>query len=288
MCVLCLWEFTQRDSPAEVVFAVAILLSTLATLGWASWKVIRLAKRSVEMHKNPAYMLYSDPKCLNKWGFLYVQYRATAYYFVIPVLVVIFFKAAFVALAQKASVVQAVALLVIEAVFLISVSVIRPWMDKKTNVFNISIAAVNFLNVIFLLMFTEVFNQPGLVTGVMGVIFFVYNAVFALVLLIMVLVASVYAVVSKNPDTRYQPMQDDRGSFIKSNSQLTTELDALGVAARGDGKTPYATARSDDDQDSMSSGSVARQKEDAGRVRGQNFEPNNNGSWPQRNYGGDY
>jgi len=33
-------------------------------------------------------------------------------------------------------------------------------MDKKMNAFNISIAVINFLNTIFLLIFTEVFNQP--------------------------------------------------------------------------------------------------------------------------------
>lgn len=70
----------------------------------------------------------------------------------------------------------------------------------------------------------------------MGVIFFVINVIFAFILLILVLIASVYAIVSKNPDTRYQPMRDDRGSFIKSQTQLTTELDALGATARGDQK----------------------------------------------------
>jgi len=77
-----------------------------------------------------------------------------------------------------------------------------------------------------------------IVTGVMGVVFFVVNAAFALVLLILVLISSVYALISKNPDIRYQPMRDDRGSFIKSSSQMTgsTELDALGATARGDMK----------------------------------------------------
>lgn len=266
MCVLCLWELTQRDSAAEVILAIVIFLSMVSALGWASLKVIRLAKRSVEMHKNPAYMLYSDPKCLNKWGFLYVQYRATAYYFVIPVLGYVLIKAVFIAFAQNAPVVQAVALVIIEAIFLIAVSVLRPWMDKKTNVFNISIAAINFVNVIFLLIFTNKFGQPGIVTGVMGVIFFVYNAVFALILLILVLIASVYAIASKNPDTRYQPMRDDRGSFIKSNSQLTTELDALGATARGDVKVPYAKSRLDDDEESFSSGSLGRHQTDASSV----------------------
>ena len=259
MCILCLWEFTQVDSAAEVLLAVIMLVSMTGALAWASWKVIRLAKRSVTMHKNPAYILYSDPTCLNKWGFLYVQYRATAYYFVVPVLGFILVLAMFIGLSQEASVVQAIAYVILQAAMLVAVSVLRPWMDKKTNIYNIAIAAVSFLNAIFLLVFSDVFDQPGIVTGVMGVVFFVYNAVFALVLLILVLIASVYAIVSKNPDTRYQPMRDDRGSFIKSQSQLTTELDALGATARGDMKsTEYkANPFDDDEESSFSSGNGA-------------------------------
>lgn len=267
MCILCLWELTERDSPAEVLLAVIMLISIVASLGWAAFKVIRLAKRSITMHKNPAYILYSDPTCLNKWGFLYVQYRATAYYFVIPVLAYLFVKGMFIGLSQPAPVVQTVAYVIIEAAMLIGVSVLRPWMDKKTNAYNITIAAISFLNAIFLLFFAQVFNQPGLVTGVMGVVFFVYNAVFALVLLILVLIASIYAIVSKNPDTRYQPMRDDRGSFIKSQTQLTTELDALGATARGDTKgNAYNSSPFEDDHESFSSGngvSVSRNNLDA-------------------------
>ncbi|KAM5445377.1 putative flavin carrier protein 3 [Microsporum audouinii] len=236
MSILCLWEFTQVDSPAIVILAVFMLLSVIGSLSWAAFKVISLAKKSVQMHKNPAYILYSDPSALNKWGFLYVQYRATAYYCVVPLLGYILIKSMFIGLAQKAPYVQAISLLIIELAVLIGVSILRPWMDKKTNIFNISIAAVNFFNVILLLFFSEIFKLPGLVVGVMGVAFFVINAVFALILLILVLIASGYAMLSKNPDTRYQPMRDDRGSFIKSQTQLTTELDALGATARGEGK----------------------------------------------------
>lgn len=92
----------------------------------------------------------------------------------------------------------------------------------------------------------------------MGVIFFIYNAVFSTILLIIVLIASVVAIVAKNPDTRYQPMRDDRGSFIKSQSQLTTELDALGATARGESKHGFygkGGARIEDDDDSLSGGS---------------------------------
>jgi len=257
MTILCLWEFTQVDSPAEVVLAIFFFFGMTGTLAWAATKVIRIAKRSVEMHKNPAYILYSDPAALNKWGFLYVQFRATAYYFILPVLVYIVVKGMFIAFGQNAGTVQAIALVLIEAVALIGASVIRPWMDKSTNIFNISICAINFLNAIFLLVFTDVFNQPGLVTGVMGVIFFIVNAAFSLVLIILVLIGTVYAFTRKNPDTRYQPMSDDRASFIKSQTQLTTELDALGATARGDMKGGYKhNLDLDDDNDSWSSDSL--------------------------------
>jgi len=35
-----------------------------------------------------------------------------------------------------------------------------PYMDKKTNAFNISICVINFVSAIFLLVFSDVFNQP--------------------------------------------------------------------------------------------------------------------------------
>jgi len=252
MVVLCFWELTVRDSAGEVALAVFTVFTMIIVLAWASLKVVRLAQRSVSMHKNPAYILYSDPVSLNKWGFLYVQFKAAAYYFIIPVLIYVLIKGMFVALAQNNGNLQAIALVIIEACFLILVCVMRPYMDKKTNGFNIAISVVNFLGAIFLLVFTGLFGQPGIVTGVMGVIFFVYNAVFSLVLLILILIASGYAIFSKNPDTRYQPMRDDRGSFIKSQTQLTTELDALGATARGEGKNGWKGARIEEDDDSWS------------------------------------
>jgi len=256
MTILCLWEFTQNDSPAEIVLAIFFFFGMSGTLAWAATKVIRIAKRSVDMHKNPAYILYSDPAALNKWGFLYVQFRATAYYFILPTLVYIVVKGMFIAFGQKSGTTQAVALVLIEAAALIAASVLRPWMDKSTNTFNISICAVNFINALFLLIFTRVFNQPGIVTGVMGVVFFVINAAFSLVLLILVLIATAYAFIRKNPDTRYQPVADDRASFIKSQTALNTELDALGATARGDKAGYKHNLDLEDDGDSWSSDSV--------------------------------
>jgi hypothetical protein len=260
MTILCLWEFTQVDSPAEVVLAVFFFFGMTATLAWAGWKVVAIARRSNLMHKNPAYILYSDPTALNKWGFLYVQFRATAYYYILPSLVYILIKGMFIAFGQQNGVVQAIALIIIEAVVLIAASVLKPWMDKSTNTINIAICAVNFFNTILLLLFADVFDQPALVAGVCGLVFFIVNAIFALVLLIIVIVSTILASIRKNPDTRYQPMSDDRASFIKSQTALTTELDALGVTARGETKGGYKHGLDleDDDNDSWASESVRR------------------------------
>lgn len=260
LTILCLWEFTQNDSPAEVVLAVFFFFGVLITLGWASTKVILIARQSVTTHHNPAYILFSNLEVLNKWGFLYVQFRASAYYYIAPMLAYLLVKGMFVALAQRASVVQAIAFIIIEIAALIAASVLRPWMDKRTNSFNIAICAINFINAVFLFIFTNVFGAPGLVAGVVGVVLFILNAIFSLVLILMLIVSTTLVFFRPNPDARYQFMADDRASFMKSQTQLTTttELDALAATARGD-KGGYSSKLDlDEDNESLSSDSMRR------------------------------
>lgn len=269
MIILCLWEFTQKDSAAEVVLAVFFLFGMFATLAWAASKVIRIARRSVIMHRNPAYILFSDPQALNKWGFLYVQFRASAYYFIVPSLAYLMAKSMFIALSQYSGTVQSIAFLVLEAGALVGASILRPWMDKSTNSFNISICVINFLNSIFLLVFTDVFDQPAIVTGVVGVVLWITNAVFSLVLLLMLIVTTGIVLIRKNPDARYQYMADDRASFMKSQTQLntTTELDALAATARGDKYGYKAGFDMDEDNESISSDSMKRRTADTSHMQ---------------------
>lgn len=82
------------------------------------------------------------------------------YFFIIVTLLHTLTKALFIAFGQKYGTVQAVGLLVLELVLLIAICIMRPFMDKKTNGVNISIAVVNFLNVILLLFFSNIFGVP--------------------------------------------------------------------------------------------------------------------------------
>jgi len=240
--ILSLWEFTQVDSPAEVFMAVIFFVGMNGALYLAAFHVMTIARRSGHKHQTPAYLLYTNATTLKKWGFLFIQFRASAYWYIAPTLLYILLKSFFVGLSQKSGLTQAIALLIIEAAALIGVSVIRPYMDKTSNSMHIAICVVQFLNAVFLLIFTDVFDGPGLLIGVCGVIFFFLNVIFVFVLLIIVLVASTLSVIRKDPETRYQPMGDNRGSFIKSQTTLTAELDMLAATARdaGDGEGGYS------------------------------------------------
>lgn len=256
LSLLCLWELTVRDSVATVILGIVTYLIVLCVLGFGTFKVITIAQRSLELYQNPAYILYSDTKLLNKLGFLYVQLRATAYWFIMPLLIYSFCKAAFIALAQPSGKTQAMAVFLIELAYLVGVSWVKPYMDKTTNGFNIGISAINFVNALFFLFFSNLFGQPEMVGSIMGVVFFILNAVFSLVLLIMIIISCVWALLAKNPDTRYQPMKDDRESFIpdlSNHKTRKTELDALGATMRDGFDPEMYSLRGDRDLESPTS-----------------------------------
>lgn len=246
LAILCLWELTQRDSPAEVALAVLFLLAACGTLGTAAVKTILIARRSTAMYQSPGYFLFSDSKTLNTFGFLYIPFRDSASYFIVPILVYVILKALFVALSQENGLVQAIAFLVIEAAAVITASILRPWMDKSSNGLNITIFVVNFLNAIMLFIFCNVFNAPKLMIGIVGVVMFVLNAAASLILLLIVLVSTATVFFGKNPDARYRFMADNRASIMKSRGNLPMELEALAATAKGDkGRGKYKDVRSE-------------------------------------------
>ncbi|ODV94152.1 hypothetical protein PACTADRAFT_23431, partial [Pachysolen tannophilus NRRL Y-2460] len=234
LSVLCLWEFTERDSAGTLVIAVCMLIIVIVLLVQAAVRLIIIARNSVNLYKNPAYLLFGEPRILNRFGFLYVQFRADKYFWIIVVLVHTFLKSLFVAVIQSNGKVQAMLVCVLEIAYFAGLCWQKPYMDKRTNIYNIFIATVNVLNAIFYVFFSEIFGQPMVVSSIMAVILFVLNAVFSCVLLIFTIVTCVLAVVYKNPDTRYQPMKDDRVSFIPKaheSEKTDMELSALGATA---------------------------------------------------------
>lgn len=70
MTILCLWEFTQVDSSAEVILAVLVFFGMSGALALAAFHVFRIARHSEQQHKTPAYLLYTDTTTLGKWGYV--------------------------------------------------------------------------------------------------------------------------------------------------------------------------------------------------------------------------
>lgn len=240
---LCLWELAERDSPAEVVLAVGFLMTLCVILAFGTYKTLRTLNqtRKDSTNANPAYGLFADVGVLNKFGPLYIQYRASASYFIIPSLIRIVGKAMLVALGQNKPIAQAIALMIIEVGFLIAASVIRPWMDKGINSFHIAISVVDFLNSVLLFIFCNVFSLPTVALGVIGVVLFILNAAFSLILIIYVIASTAVTLFRKDPDGRYYTMADDRTSFMKSRTQIdsTFQLHELHRSAQRDIATDY-------------------------------------------------
>ncbi|VVT57928.1 uncharacterized protein SAPINGB_P005951 [Magnusiomyces paraingens] len=249
LLVFSLWEFIQRDSAAVIVLAVFFLTLSIGILGWSATKVLLTGKQSIRDHETPAYLLFSDTSVLNRYGFLYVPYKAFSYYYIIPILGYFFVKSCFVSFAQSSGRTQALAFFIIEIFYFISNCYYRPYMDKSTNVINIIIGVIMLINSFLFLFFSHLFGQPRSVDSVMGIIFFIMNAAFSLILLLYTLITCSIVLLSKNPDARYKPAADDRANFIKDQKAAASgdiaELTALGAAARADHEPTYMESGSE-------------------------------------------
>ncbi|CAN3372232.1 hypothetical protein DIURU_004233 [Diutina rugosa] len=212
--VMCIWQFFERDSAGTVVLSAFLLGIWIILLVQAAGRVVMMGRQSVREFKNPAYLLFGDGKFLNKFGFIYVQYRADKYWWIAISLIYIVLKSLFVAVLQNQGKPQALIVFIIELIYCVAVCVFRPFMDKRTNAFNITIAIINTINALFFAFFSNIFTQPAVVSSVMAIVYFVLNAVFALFLLLFTIITCLLALIYKNPDTRYQPMKDDRVSFL--------------------------------------------------------------------------
>ncbi|QSL64361.1 hypothetical protein MERGE_001661 [Pneumocystis wakefieldiae] len=221
LSLLCIWELISRDSIGAMIYAVISLIVVTGLLSYAAYWVIVLARRSLKFHKTAAYILYSDSGILTKWGSLYIQFSASAYYFIVPLLLFILLRSFFIALCQNNSLVQAIGYFLIELVYFSLIVYIRPFLDRKTNIFSIIVVSIDLLNSIFILIFANESRIYSIVVAVLGIIFFIINCIFALVLLVLLIIVSIYALVSENPDILHEQMEDDRSEYIKSKTNFS-------------------------------------------------------------------
>ncbi|KAI3403968.2 FLC1 [Candida oxycetoniae] len=214
-----LWEFTQVDSAAVVVLSVLFLILLIAVLGWSFFNVIRVGIQSTRDYKNPAAKLYGDSKVLEKWGFCYTMFHADKYWFGTVLLGYNVFKVVFIAFCQGgAGKVSVWPVFIADLFYTIFLIWKAPYLNNLTNVINYMISVVSTINSFLFLFFSDIFGQKAPVASIMGWIFFILNAAFSLILLIMIVVLMLFSIFTKNPDARFAPTKDDRFSFQRKFS----------------------------------------------------------------------
>lgn len=235
MSLLCLWEFTDHVSAATTVIAVVMFLILVTSLLVAVSRVLILGTRSKQLFSNPASVLFGNPEVFSKWGFLYVQYKASTYWFIFPFLVYTFARSATIGLGQSNGKAQAITLVVVEIIYFVALCIVKPYMSKSMNGYNIAIGVFSIVNAIFFMFFSNLFgSKVDVASAIMGVVYFVMNAIVCFAYLVALIVECLIAVFHPHPDDRYEPVSDDRNLFMPSNDDQLggTELDDLGNTAK--------------------------------------------------------
>ena len=217
LTILSCWEFTERDSAAVIVIACLFLILSIGLMIWSGFRTIFFANKSIQQYDNPAALLYGNEFVLHKYGFFYTMFTATYYWWNIVLLSYVFLKSLFIGFAQASGQTQALAIFILDLAYFIAIVHYKPYLDKPTNVINILICTVNLVNAFLFLFFSDLFGQPYTVSAVMGWIFFILNAAFSFILLMMILAFTGMIIFSKNPDLRFKPAKDDRTSFQRRN-----------------------------------------------------------------------
>ncbi|AQZ09457.1 FLC3 (YGL139W) and FLC1 (YPL221W) [Zygosaccharomyces parabailii] len=240
LTILSFWEFTQRDSAAVIVIACLFIVLSVGLMVWTAYRTFFFAQRSIRVHHNPAALLYGDERVLSKYGFFYTMFNAKHYWWNFVILSYMFIKALIIGFAQSSGQTQALMIFIFELIYFVAIIYYQPYLDRPTNILNIFISTVTLINSFLFLFFSDLFNQSYKVSAIMGWIFFILNAAFSLILLLMILAFAVMILFTKNPDVRFKPARDDRRSFQRhsliDNKGLTPsvadELMALGDVAK--------------------------------------------------------
>ena len=232
LTILSFWEFTERDSGAVITIACLFIVLSIGLMGWALFRTHYFAQISIKQYNNPAAILYGDQRVLHKYGFFYTMFDAAHYWWNGVLLTYIFVKSLFIGFAQASGKTQALAIFILDLFYFIAIIYYKPYLDKPTNVMNIFICTVTLVNSFLFMFFSDLFHQNYTVSAVMGWVFFIMNAAFSFILLMMILAFTLMIVCSKNPDLRFKPANDDRTSFQRYTGQQTDDILKNNTAAK--------------------------------------------------------
>ncbi|TRX98284.1 hypothetical protein FHL15_000929 [Xylaria flabelliformis] len=215
----CVFQFTNGDSWAAKVLAgvtLALFTGILAFFSWKIWSTARKLKNS----EGDTASLYEDKLYWRKYSLFYESYKKGYWWVFMPVIIYLFAKGTVIAVTDGHGMVQSIATLIVEGLFLILLLWSRPYERKSGNIINIAIQVVRVLSAVLILVFVQEFGIAQTTQTVAGVVLIGVQSALAVALAILILWNAIISLCKKNPH------QKRRKEMENMQRDTLTPLDA--------------------------------------------------------------
>ncbi|TGJ83701.1 hypothetical protein E0Z10_g5068 [Xylaria hypoxylon] len=215
----CVFQFTNGDSWAAQTLAAVTLALFTGILVFFSWKIWSTA-RKLKNAEGDTSSLYEDKLYWRKYSLFYESYKKGYWWVFMPVILYLFAKGTVLAATDGHGMVQTIASLIVEGLFLVLLIWSRPYERKSGNIINIAIQVVRVLSVALILVFVEEFGIAQTTQTVAGVALIGVQSALAATLAILILWNTIISLCKQNPH------QKRRKEMEKMRRDTLTSLDA--------------------------------------------------------------
>ncbi|KAI0117711.1 TRP-domain-containing protein [Nemania sp. FL0031] len=251
----CVFQFTNGDSWAAQVLAAVTLALFTGILAFFSWKIWSTA-RKLKAAEGDTASLYEDKLYWRKYSLFYESYKKGYWWVFMPVILYLFAKGTVIAATDGHGMVQTIASLIVEGLFLILLLWSRPYERKSGNIINITIQVVRVISVVLILVFVEEFGIAQTTQTIAGVALIGVQSALAVTLAILILWNTIISLCKQNPHQKrrkeMERMQRDtltpldaRNSLLQLGRTKSDENNAFSFAKLttvGDTKAPVNDA----------------------------------------------
>ncbi|KAI0525996.1 TRP-domain-containing protein [Xylaria bambusicola] len=215
----CVFQFTNGDSWAAQLLAAVTLALFTGILAFFSWKIWSTAKKLKEIEGDTS-SLYEDKLYWRKYSLFYESYKKGYWWVFMPFILYLFAKGTVIAATDGHGMIQSIASLIVEGLFLILLLWSRPYERKSGNIINIAIQVVRVLSVVLILVFVEEFGIAQTTKTVAGIALIAVQSALAVILAILILWNTIISLCKQNPH------QKKRKEMERMQRDTLTSLDA--------------------------------------------------------------
>ncbi|RWA10542.1 hypothetical protein EKO27_g4571 [Xylaria grammica] len=194
----CVFQFTRGDSWAAQTLAAVTLALFTGILAFFSWKIWSIARKLKDVEGDTS-SLYEDKLYWRKYSLFYESYKKGRWWLFMPVIIYLFVKGTVLAATDGHGMIQSIATLVVEGLFLILLLWSRPYERKSGNIINITIQVVRVLSVVLILVFVEEFGIAQTTQTVAGIALIAVQSALSVTLAILILWNAIVSLCKQNP-----------------------------------------------------------------------------------------